>query len=589
MSRIINSMVQPRNNTAEEGDAHDEHFGPSESSTWEHLSPKSANSSSESQRAQINLAHLPSNIANTLFRSYMVHISTRWPVMHTPYIRQLHETRGSLTDVYEIAALHLVYAIGGRFLETAGQTGQFHSDQHCEKAMLQLDAIVRMHAGLRSIQILILLSLYNLRSPRGPGAWKFAGLAMRQCIEMGLHRQTHMKWPLIDEMRRRVFWTCYCLDRQVSIILGRPFSISDRDIDVELPTDIDEDIEDESRLRNAQNEARSHPTRTPKSSTSMTGFIHICRLRKIESEIQQTIYRVDKVPSNVKADVESFLVRIDQWKSELPLDAQQLPDFSTMRVDGFDNYMVYYYKCIRFLLYPIIFSPEAADVHYLKRCAQACAGVCQTYKKLHQSVPVGFSVMALHSIFIAGLTLLYCIWAAPNEVFGISTSNGLDSCSIVLYVIAERWVGARKFRDVFDVIKQSVMESIEQEDQPRRSIIDLRRQVIMALCSAGSSEGDCRGEFSAMVNDMAVDKADTMTTESGDDSVLKWQNMAADAPSAEDPDFNFELPMEGMPLFDGMIFAFPGGREDDTTVGTLMDLQQNDWNTVEQQSYSSSI
>jgi hypothetical protein len=233
----------------------------------------------------------------------------------------------------------LIYAIGGRFLETAGETGEFQSDRHCEKAISNLDDIVRLHAGLRSIQILLLLSIYNLRSPRGPGAWTFAGLAMRQCIEMGLHRQTRIKWPLIEEMRRRVFWTGYCLDRQVSIILGRPFSISDRDIDVELPTDIDEDVEDEDKLKAAQSEARIRLSRTSQISTSMTGFICICRLRRIESEIQQSIYRVDRAPPNVKTDVETFLKRIDEWKSELPLDAQQLPDFKTRRVDGLDNYV----------------------------------------------------------------------------------------------------------------------------------------------------------------------------------------------------------------------------------------------------------
>jgi hypothetical protein len=53
---------------------------------------------------------------------------------------------------------------------------------------------------------------------------------------MGFHRRTPRKRrPLMEtEMRKRVFWSCYCLDRQVSIILGRPFAISDRDIDVEV-------------------------------------------------------------------------------------------------------------------------------------------------------------------------------------------------------------------------------------------------------------------------------------------------------------------------------------------------------------------
>jgi hypothetical protein len=59
---------------------------------------------------------------------------------------------------------------------------------------------------------------------------------MRTCIDLGLHRRRPTKrYPLLNlEMGKRVFWTCYCLDRQISIILGRPFAISDRDIDVEV-------------------------------------------------------------------------------------------------------------------------------------------------------------------------------------------------------------------------------------------------------------------------------------------------------------------------------------------------------------------
>jgi hypothetical protein len=50
-----------------------------------------------------------------------------------------------------------------------------------------------------------------------------------------MHRKTQKKRSLLEhEIRKRVFWTCYCLDRQVSIILGRPFAISDRDIDVQV-------------------------------------------------------------------------------------------------------------------------------------------------------------------------------------------------------------------------------------------------------------------------------------------------------------------------------------------------------------------
>ena len=129
----------------------------------------------------------------------------------------------------------MVYAIGGRFLETAGERGAFCSDQHCEEATKNLDLIIAHRHGLQPIRIIAMFAIYNLRSPKGLGAWTYTGLAMRQCIEQGLHRPPPTHLPLLErEMRRRLFWTCYCLDRQVSIILGRPFAISDRDIDVEV-------------------------------------------------------------------------------------------------------------------------------------------------------------------------------------------------------------------------------------------------------------------------------------------------------------------------------------------------------------------
>lgn len=76
----------------------------SESGAWETLSPKSANvanAASKSDLPPIDIASLPSAVADKLLRGYIVHISTRWPVMHTPYLRHLHETRSSLSDVYE--------------------------------------------------------------------------------------------------------------------------------------------------------------------------------------------------------------------------------------------------------------------------------------------------------------------------------------------------------------------------------------------------------------------------------------------------------------------------------------------------------
>lgn len=166
--------------------------------------------------------------------------------------------------------------------------------------------------------------------------------------------------------------------------------------------------------------------------------------------------------------------------------------------------MVYYYKCLRFLLYPSVSSSEPSP-HYLQRCVEACGGVCQTYKRLHQNVTVGFSLMALHSVFSAGLTLLYCSWVSPLEVFNIKANSHINACSIVLYVIAERWPGARKYRDIFEVIKQSVMEAIEDgQYAPRRAIKKLKPDMQEALRALQPLEGGPE-DLSALMAEMSAD------------------------------------------------------------------------------------
>jgi hypothetical protein len=57
-------------------------------------------------------------VAKRLLEGFLKHISTRFPVVHTPWVREVHERTDILHDVYEESILHLVYAIGGRFLET---------------------------------------------------------------------------------------------------------------------------------------------------------------------------------------------------------------------------------------------------------------------------------------------------------------------------------------------------------------------------------------------------------------------------------------------------------------------------------------
>jgi hypothetical protein len=100
-----------------------------------------------------------------------------------------------------------------------------------------MNHILEQH-NLATVQFLILLGIHGQRSPYGAGAWSQNRYATSVCIEMGLHRKRVLKssseHKRDSEIRRRVFWACYCLDRMTSIVLGRAFAIADRDINVEV-------------------------------------------------------------------------------------------------------------------------------------------------------------------------------------------------------------------------------------------------------------------------------------------------------------------------------------------------------------------
>jgi len=267
----------------------------------QNLTPKSLESVVQpGSPDMITLAGIPDVIADRMInKGYLHYIAVLWPVMQPKQLQRLHRNRAQLKDRFEIAALHLVYAAAGRFLETTGETGSFRSENHYRSAMALLGEILALSTSVQTVQILLLLAIYGLRAPRGPGAWPLVGIAMRMCIELGMHRKS-VNIPDRDDEAGYIFWSCYCLDRQTSIILGRPFAISDRDIDTEIPQGID----DESRR-------------------SLTPFTHICRLRIIESRIQQTVYRVDKTldSATMTAEIEANLRQLEVWKSKIPMQA----------------------------------------------------------------------------------------------------------------------------------------------------------------------------------------------------------------------------------------------------------------------------
>jgi hypothetical protein len=69
-----------------------------------------------------------------------------------------------------------------------------------------------------------------------------ARIALAVAQMLGLHRDPtfYNAKPLQAERARRLWWKIYDMDRALSLFMGRPYTIHDKFVDVELPIPYDD-------------------------------------------------------------------------------------------------------------------------------------------------------------------------------------------------------------------------------------------------------------------------------------------------------------------------------------------------------------
>lgn len=295
-----------------------------------------------------------------------------------------------------------------------------------------------------NIEAMTLLVIYHLRSLSSFGIWYMIGLAMRTSVDLGLHRkqsETHFDHSTVQK-RRRLFWSVYSLERTIAISMGRPFSIPDRVIDVELPED------------EADANSPASPGGVPVKKNSLKSAILLFKLRRIESRIQHSIYRADKPLASLTSKMDRFYQDLEAWKLEL----------QTSLSGAALNYpMLHYHRALRLLVQPFLALLPPTDPYYTL-CMRASGDVCQAHKRLHQSLDYGHSFIAVQTVFVSGITLLYGLWTQLHAVWSVTLANDIRACSLVLFVMGERAPWVRKYRDAFELLVNATMDKLQSGD-----------------------------------------------------------------------------------------------------------------------------
>ncbi|PSR80153.1 fungal-specific transcription factor domain-domain-containing protein, partial [Coniella lustricola] len=455
-------------------------------------------------KPSIHPARFPDkDVGTALVNLYFEHANPQIPILHRVDFHRLleqaydpaHPQRGPR----ELYMLNMVFAIGSGIImgattattraephNSAAKPGegrmspaQAQPEEYHASAMVHLEACLNNSSGgLDELQAVLLLANFALLRPVPPGLWYIVGVAVRLAVDLGLHyedgkdvdaglrdhpppddlRRERGRRECIRDLRRRLWWSTYSLDRLVSICVGRPVGISDQVITTEFPS-----VLDDARITPLGLHEPAPDSAAAAAPSYKLVAHHYFRLRLLQSEILQVLqyqqaqsarasgqnvhnaYMHTRLPSPFLSRFASFRAwRIDidkrlyAWKMTAPTKQHTGVGFSTEFLDlNYWQAIVMLYR--QSLSVPAMFEGEyntSMDIKtapttaataailttagreddedrvYLK-VAEAGQKIMRLYRQLHLAGVLNYTYLATHHIFMAAISYLYAIWHSP--------------------------------------------------------------------------------------------------------------------------------------------------------------------------------
>jgi len=111
--------------------------------------------------------------------------------------------------------------------------------QSYDTAIDSLQTVLSRPASIQALQAAISVQLFLVSMLRLNAASRLGGVIIRMALQLGLHRCPN-RFPSFSpperELRQRLFWSLYCIDRLICQSMGLPLSLRDDDIDVCYPS-----------------------------------------------------------------------------------------------------------------------------------------------------------------------------------------------------------------------------------------------------------------------------------------------------------------------------------------------------------------
>lgn len=133
--------------------------------------------------------------------------------------------------------IHAIYAVGAKYTPhpSGFQSAVKLSEEYAAQARREIDTD---EPSVDALQALLLLVIAFTAGGKGKRAYMLLTNAVGMAMALELHREVEAQariTPLERETRRRLFWSCYLLDKFMSCGSKRPSLISDKTLMLRLP------------------------------------------------------------------------------------------------------------------------------------------------------------------------------------------------------------------------------------------------------------------------------------------------------------------------------------------------------------------
>ncbi|KAF8470673.1 hypothetical protein BDZ91DRAFT_791623 [Kalaharituber pfeilii] len=407
-----------------------------------------------------------------------------------------------------VARFHvfMICAIGSSILSARqGQRPTAESEGYFASAMGHVENDeVKLRGSLLGLQNLLLLAMYALHVDGGGGMsiWHVNSTIVAGCIELGLHKNSVVAAPgsgkvgptgtdsAASALKRKVFWSIYALDRNLGVMLGRPFALDENECDVDLPDTLVDDRPGVGFMDRlipptgnvpAVNVDESRDASL--SSHFFPGTVYLLQMIRLTSLIKSTLYRISSIkPSSyptpswlhylpAASHHDSIITNITEWQIAIQrylndLRAQAKKAAAPLQQQSETVYALSqavelkYHEAIQ-LLYrpnPVITLPSESDA---VACLRSTVDMIRTYSHLKTKGGMNQAWLSAQWVFLSGLSMMWSYKASWPKLLCAtgSTEQKIENikgeikrCSGLLEDFGKRWNVMLRAKERFDEV-----------------------------------------------------------------------------------------------------------------------------------------